>query len=141
MKNGDGPLLYKPDWPVARKRWTIFWDAQATDRPLMDVRAPSGKGVAWPAPPERWETKYLDPDYVVRQWLAMMEATWFGGEAVPTPEFLMGGYALGCDNRVKFVDVDGDHPKFRSERHFSGGRIRAQLSLGAWPEYRLLQEC
>ncbi len=121
MKNGDGPLLHKPDWPSARERWEVFWDAQATDRPLMDVRAPSGKAVTWPAPPERWEMKYLDPDYVERQWLAMMEATWFGGDAVPSPEFLMGGYALGCDQRVKFVENTIWHPHMIDRM---GGPIR-----------------
>jgi 5-methyltetrahydrofolate--homocysteine methyltransferase len=110
MKNGDGPLLHKPDWPLARKRWAAFWDAQTTDRPIMDVRAPSGNAVAWAGPPERWETQYLDPDWVERAWTASIESTWFGGEAIPSAGFLMGGYALGCDSNVRFAENTVWHP-------------------------------
>jgi hypothetical protein len=108
--NGAGPLLCKPDWPKAQARWTAFWDRAATDRPLLDVRAPSGRRPAPQPKPENWQAKYLDPDYVERQWLAAVEATYFGVDAVPCPGFLMGGYALGCNEHVKFVENTVWHP-------------------------------
>ncbi len=109
--NGQGPLQYKADWPKAQERWTAFWEQSATDRPLLDIRAPTGRRLPPLPTPERWETKYLDPDYVERQWAATLEQTYFGADAVPTPEFLMGGYALGCDDRVNFVETTVWHPR------------------------------
>ncbi len=38
MKNGDGTPIYKPDWPVARQRWSAFWDAQATGPEALMIR-------------------------------------------------------------------------------------------------------
>lgn len=110
LLNGAGPLLCKPDWPKAQARWTAFWNREATDRPLLDFRAPSGKPLPPLPPPDRWETKYLDPDYVERQWLRTVESSYFGADGVPTVGFLMGGYALGCDERVNFVENTVWHP-------------------------------
>ena len=109
-KNGDGTLEHKPDWPQAQRRWTAFWGREATDRPLMDVRAPVSPAPLPLSPPATMEAKYLDADTVVRRWQRTLAATWYGGEAVPTPEFLMGGYALGCDERVRFVEDTVWHP-------------------------------
>lgn len=108
--NGSGPLLYKPDWPRAQKRWTAFWNRQNNDRPLMDVRAPSGKSLPPFPPPPTLEAKYFDPDYIEAAWLRTMEATYFGGESVPSGGFLLAGYALGCGEGVGFADNTVWHP-------------------------------
>jgi len=108
--NRESPLLYKPDWPKAQARWEAFWQRTPADRPCIDVRAPRPTEVQPPPEPAEPETRYFDPDYVVRTWLHQMESTHLGGEAVPVGGFLMGGYALGCGSNVVFAPWTVWHP-------------------------------
>jgi len=108
---GEGEaLLYKPDWPQARKRWGAFWEKVPMDRPCLDVRAPQPTEIAAPPAPDTLEGLYFDVDYISQNWLRMMESTYFGGEAVPTGGFFMGGYALGCGSGAKFAPNTIWHP-------------------------------
>jgi hypothetical protein len=108
--SNDGALLYKPDWPKAKERWVAFWDRSSTDRPCMDIRAPARTDVPPVPSPKSLEDLYFDPEYISKTWLRMLESTWFGGEAVPTGGFFMGGYALGCGSRVRFAPYTVWHP-------------------------------
>jgi len=103
-------LLYKPDWPRAQGRWLAFWERAATDRPLMDVRAPSGVEREPLPQPASLEELYFDPEYVTRSWLRELECTYLAAEAVPTGGFLMGSYALGCGPDVRFAPDTVWHP-------------------------------
>lgn len=111
-KNGafGRPLRYKPGWPLAQERWLAFWDCTATDRPLMDVRAPSGTQAQPPPEARDLEALYFDAELITRTWVYAMESTYFGGEAVPTGGFLMGSYALGCGANVRFARDTVWHP-------------------------------
>ncbi len=103
-------LLYKPDWPRACERWVAFWERQPIDRPLIDVKAPRpGEHKEIPQPASL-EDLYFSPDYIASSAIAMLESTYFGGESVPAPGFLMGGYALGCGEKVKFDPNTVWHP-------------------------------
>lgn len=110
VKGEAGGLKYKPDWPKAQERWIAFWDRTATDRPAIDVKAPVPTDLPRVAAPESLEGLYFDPDYIARSWIRMLECTWFGGEAVPTGGFFMGGYALGCGDGAKFAPNTIWHP-------------------------------
>jgi len=103
-------LACKPDWERAKRRWEAFWDLAPTDRPCMDVRAPSGARPDPPSPVQHLEQLYLDPEHVAARWEHALAGTYFGGEAVPTGGFLMGGYAIGCGPGVQFADNTVWHP-------------------------------
>ena len=103
-------LKYKPDWPKAQQRWTAFWELAETDRPCIDVKAPLATDVPPPARPASLEDLYFDPDYVAVQWRHLFATTYFGGEAVPTGGFFMGGYALGCGPDVVLTPNTVWHP-------------------------------
>ena len=111
-RNGElgEPLFYKPDWPRAQQRWTAFWELAPTDRPLLDVRAPRQCQLGPLPRPPSLEAFYLDPDCVAERWKRILESTYFGGEAVPTGDFLMGSYALGCGPDVVFAPDTVWHP-------------------------------
>ncbi|HUS48321.1 MAG TPA: hypothetical protein VNA25_29500 [Phycisphaerae bacterium] len=104
-------LKYKPDWPQACGRWAAFWEGQPTDRPCIAVGAPrpGAKHVPLLAPTTMTD-RYFDPDYVAAQWRRQLETTYFGGEAVPTGNVLMGMYALGCGPGVRFAEDTIWHP-------------------------------
>lgn len=104
------PLAFKPDWPRVRERWKAFWRMENTDRPLIVVTAPRPNDEPPLPKPESDEARYLDPDTVAAQWLHRFETTWFGGEALPTGGFFMGGYALGCGPEVVFAPNTVWHP-------------------------------
>jgi hypothetical protein len=110
ITRSDGTLLYKPDWPKAQQRWAAFWDRVPMDRPCLDIKAPLAKKIPPVPAPSSLEGLYFDPDFISQSWLRMLETTWFGGEAVPTGGFFMGGYALGCSDRVRFAPTTVWHP-------------------------------
>ena len=110
-------LQCKPDWPAARERWIACWERRNTDRPLIDVTAPRGDAGPAPPPPDSPEGRYFDPDYIAAVWERKMAGTYFGGEAVPTGGFFMGGYALGCGPGVIFDERTVWHPGTMSSIH------------------------
>lgn len=109
--NGFGPLLYKPDWPRAQKRWIAFWNRDPVDRPLLTVNAPTGKELPPLPPPQNLEAKYMDPDCVEAAWQRTMETVYFGGDGFPTGGTLMGGYAVGCGKEAGFAQSTVWHPR------------------------------
>ncbi len=103
-------LQHKPDWPEAQQRWVAFWDRSATDRPCMVIKARQQSDLSPPLLPESLEDLYFDPDYISQAWQYRMGSTYFGGEAVPTGGFFMGGYALGCGDGAVFAPDTVWHP-------------------------------
>jgi 5-methyltetrahydrofolate--homocysteine methyltransferase len=98
-------LRAKPDWPAAKQRWTAFWDRQNTDRPLLDLSAPlpnRAERFAELQPPKDNEARYLDPEYLSRQWHCWFETSYYAGEAFPSVGYLLAGYAQGCGSDVVF---------------------------------------
>ena len=74
---------YKADWPEARERWAALWEGRFIERPCIVVRAPLPGAVASPvAPADPWQ-RWIDPEWVVAATRARLEATYFGGEALP----------------------------------------------------------
>ncbi len=57
------------------------------------------------------EDFYFDPEYITSRILRMMASTWFGGETVPSYNYLMAGYALGCGPGVEFAKDTVWHPR------------------------------
>ena len=83
-------MRYKDDWPEARDRLCALWEGRPTDRCCIAVTAPGGKNVDGPPPPATPQQKWLDPDWLVRDALARLESTWWGGEAIPSYLLLAG---------------------------------------------------
>ena len=94
-------MRFKADWDEAKARLTALWRGTPLDRPCIAVTAPSGREVAWPPAPVSHAQQWVDPDWVVRQALASMESTWWGGEAVPS-YLLMAGWIVNFGGRPVF---------------------------------------
>lgn len=105
-----GGLKYRLDWEKVKPRLAALWERQNTDRPALDLKVGGKSNVTWPSRPESLEDFYFDPDYNLRQWMAMLDSTHFLGEAIPTGGFFMGGYALGCGPKVVFAPDTVWHP-------------------------------
>lgn len=101
MKRGYKQVIQTDDFGKIEKRYEAYWAKENHDRPLLDVRArrwdyrekmPEYKGTLR----ERW----LDTDYVIRRERAMLEATYFAGEAYPLMNPNLGpdvfGSYFGC---------------------------------------------
>lgn len=85
-------MKYKEDWDEAKDRLTRLWNREDLGRPCIQVRAPSGRHVPVPVPATA-EEKWTDPDFLVKNTLAIMENTWWGGEAVPSQIVMCGWIA------------------------------------------------
>lgn len=92
---------FKPDFDQARERWLAFWDQELVDRPCCVITAPKDPSRPMPPHPPYMAGTYGDFGPIVQQLLARGEATWWGGEAIPsyTPSFGpdMFGAWLGGD--------------------------------------------
>ena len=97
-------MKFKDNWPEAREHWAALWAGRYIRRPCISVCAPSGQPRTVP-PPASPEQKWLDPDYIVRDLLDGMRATWYGGESIPS-YLLMAGWV---------VNTYGATPRFSME--------------------------
>lgn len=77
------PLALKPDIAEASRRWEAFYAGEVTDRPVVCVTAPL-PGSARPPAPTYHDRVHQDLDALVERELARAEATFWGGEAVPS---------------------------------------------------------
>lgn len=81
----ESPMLraFKPDIEQAAQRWQAFYAGEIIDRPVVCVTAPRDR--YQPAVPITYHEKvYGDLDEIVERGLANAEATFWGGEAVPS---------------------------------------------------------
>jgi hypothetical protein len=78
------PLAFKPDLEDAAKRWDAFYAGEIIDRPVICVTAPRPGYTRIPAGRSYHEKVFGDLDLVISRALVNAEATWWGGEAVPT---------------------------------------------------------
>jgi hypothetical protein len=95
-------LLYKPDWPDAKKRHEAFWRMEILDRACIAISAPIKEKKPALLPPKDWETYWIDP----ATWLQTAEhyfaSTFFGGEALPE-RMMMIPYASPYGSKPVFT--------------------------------------
>ncbi len=111
-------LSYKEDWPQARERIEALWQGEIIDRVAIRVTAPSGRPRRHVEPPADVIGRWTDIDYIVENYEAHFEATYFGGESIPCATVNLGpsviGAYLGCplhhDNRTAWQDRIIDEP-------------------------------
>lgn len=104
-------LSYKSDWEGAQKRWSAFWDREQVDRPCISVTAPTYCELPPASVHRTMEDLYFDPEIVTDRIYRVLNSTYYGGEAVPTTNYLMAGYALGCGSGVEFANDTVWHPR------------------------------
>lgn len=77
------PLEFKPDLEEAAERWEAFYEGEIIDRPVVCVTAPR-EGFK-PVPGISYREKVFgDMDDIIERAIAAAEATFWGGEAIPT---------------------------------------------------------
>lgn len=86
-------LRYKEDWEEMMSRYEAWWAGEVLDRVALSVTAP--RRPANPPEPRDNEALYCDADYLIRFYDEVYGATYFGGEALPTPCIMLGYAAWG----------------------------------------------
>jgi hypothetical protein len=111
-------LRYKEDWPQARERIEAWWQGEIVDRVAIRVNAPNGRPRRSVEPPADALGRWTDVDFIVENYEAHFEATYFGGESLPCAFVNLGpsvvGAYLGCplhhDERTAWQDRIIDEP-------------------------------
>jgi hypothetical protein len=88
-------LEYKQDWADVKSNFTAWWEGRGL---VLDVRAPRRKSlvpVAEPVTPDDAERLFTDPVYRVARAEYELANTYFGGDAYPVFEPLIGPGSLG----------------------------------------------
>ena len=75
-------LEFKPDLAEAGRRWDAYSAGEIIDRPIVCVTAPR-QGVERGPGTHYHDRVFLDIEEVVQRQLRALEATFFGGEAIP----------------------------------------------------------
>jgi hypothetical protein len=83
LRNMENIKFFKPDLEEAEKRWQAFYAGELIDRPPVVITAPR-EGYALPPPISYHEKVFGDVEAVIQHGLAIAEATFWGGEAVPS---------------------------------------------------------
>jgi hypothetical protein len=96
MTRSTSALTLKPDLADAARRWQAYLAGDLIDRPLVCVTAPI------PGQPTAQSTGYreratADIDTLIDRALTNAQATFFGGEAIPS-----FGISFGCDEPAVF---------------------------------------
>lgn len=110
---GRKTMRYKQDWDMAKKRLTAFWNRDILDRCCFSVKVfESGVDPLLRLVPGTDEERFrywTDPEAIIRRKRAMMEHTYYGGEAFPCI-FL----DLGAAGHAGF---------FKGEKHYFGDSV------------------
>ena len=129
-RTGELGLLYKEDWDEARAKYEAWFRGEDIGRPLVQVTAPR-KG---DHPKSAWRDRGLashpdDPEWCVEEFEKRVQATYFGGEALPYHWIDIGSGSLaaflGCEVVVR---EDEQTVWFEPPRDLSLNEI-AQLEL------------
>lgn len=94
-------MIHVQDFDKLAKRYEAYWARENHDRPLMDVRAPryDYRDVI-PEYPGTLKERWMDTGYVLKKERAILEATYFAGEAYPLMNPNLGpdvfGAFFGC---------------------------------------------
>lgn len=108
-KSGLASLTYKPDLADAAKRWEAFYAGEIIDRPILCVTAPrDGRKV--PASPSYRARVHDDIDQVIDRAMAVAEATYWAGDAIPAfmPSFGPDEIAVFCGATLEWSNDSGD---------------------------------
>jgi hypothetical protein len=130
-------MEYKPDWSEAKERLRRWWAGEPTDRVVALVTAPR-QGVTRRPLCDKAPDKYTDKDTVLRNLDAALEATFYGGEAIPAHWVYLGpvplsGY-MGCPMHFE------PHTVWHSPRFASWDEAESLTFDPANHWYRLLCE-
>jgi 5-methyltetrahydrofolate--homocysteine methyltransferase len=94
------PLAFKPDLEAAAQHWEAFYAGEIIDRPVVCVTAPRA-GFQTMRGSDYYERIHGDMDDIIERSLINAEATFWGGEAVPS-SFL----SFGPDEIAVFMGAE-----------------------------------
>lgn len=103
------PSAFKPDYREAVRRWEAYYAGEIIDRPVICVTAPR-TGVTGAGGSDYRERATGDMEAIVDRALASAEATFWGGEAVPSfyPSFGPDEIAVFCGAGLGWSPDSGD---------------------------------
>lgn len=102
-------LMLKSDLEEAARRWEAFLHGEILDRPVVCVTAPRDGREEAPRIPYR-ERVFGDMDELIDRMLDAAEATYYGGEAIPSASLSFGPdeIACFCGGELRWSDDSGD---------------------------------
>jgi 5-methyltetrahydrofolate--homocysteine methyltransferase len=77
------PLSLKPDMEEAARRWDAFYAGEIIDRPLIVVTAPRDSSKPRQTRSTYYERVHGDIEAILDHDIAVIESTYYGGEAIP----------------------------------------------------------
>ena len=82
------PLVLKPDFEEAKRRWEAFWNQEIIDRPCICIRCPNEEAEPAERPAYTMEA-HADLDEAAAQIDAYVHSIYWGGDAMPhySPSF------------------------------------------------------
>ena len=103
------PLSFKPDLEETGKRWEAFFAGEIIDRPILCVTAPRDGRKVPPSPSYRARV-HDDIDQVIDRAIAVAEATYWAGDAIPAfmPSFGPDEIAVFCGATLGWSNDSGD---------------------------------
>ena len=115
-------LKYKPDWPEARQRHQAFWEREIVDRVCLAIRAPQDEQVPMPVA-ETYEAAVTDIDYHLSVQRALLNNTYYGGDALP-----------GMDSQVGWLAFGGEPIFIEEHESHIGATVWIQPTILEWDE-------
>jgi hypothetical protein len=103
------PLALKPDLEDAARRWEAYYQGEMIDRPIVCVTAPKD-GMTIPPAVSYYDRVHADIDDIVTRSIAVAEATYWAGEAIPAfmPSFGPDEIAVFCGAELGWSGDSGD---------------------------------
>jgi hypothetical protein len=100
------PLVHKPDLEEAARRWEAYYAGEIIDRPLVCVTAPRQPGKYVSYDRFYWDNVFGDLNVVLDTALEAAEATYFGGESIPSfyPSLGPDAIAVFCGGELAWSD-------------------------------------
>ena len=99
-KRKPAPLEFKPDLEEAARRWEAFYAGEIIDRPVICVTAPR-EGLKRAPGSNYYERVHDNMDDIIERAIISAEATFYGGESVPT-----FGLSFGPDEIAAFTGAE-----------------------------------
>jgi hypothetical protein len=109
-------MYYKPDIDKVLERCEAYWEGEIIDRCCVAILV----GPSMQAPKElqvTYDEYYYDPEVLTKRWETLIEATYYGGDAMPgiLPYFGTGGHSIYLDGTVQCrPDTIWIHPAIKN---------------------------
>lgn len=88
-------MKWKPDWPQVKEHYEDWWNQDGLVITIGAPRPEPREGIEEPPEVDDLETAWLDPEYRLKRGLWQMAMSYYGGDAFPSFDSMIGPGSLG----------------------------------------------